>query len=416
MLRGLSDEEALRLIYDWKFWARPKQLIPPGNWKYWVNLAGRGYGKTRVGGETVRRWVYEGFRQFIIVGATEADVRDTMITGASTGPEDGLLNYFPPAERPLYVPGRKFIRFHTGAVAKCFSSEKPNRLRGPQSEKIWADELCAWEPNRQQDAWDNLEFGNRIGTNPQMVITTTPKPEKLLRTLLKDPTTHITTGTTYENKANLAGSFLKHVVKKYEGTKRGRQELLAELLNELDGALWTRDLIDNWRVFNRPKQLSTVVVSIDPSVTEGENADEAGIIGAGVDNHEHKFVLADRTMNGRPRKWAAAAVKLYHELDADYIVAEVNNGGLMIQETIEAVDDKIKVVLVHATRGKRTRAEPISAEYEKGEWHHVGGLPQLEDEMCEWMPGQPSPNRMDALVWAGHALNGNIGEFGVTVV
>lgn len=415
-MKGLSDDDARRLLYDWDFWAREKQRIPKGSWKYWLILAGRGFGKTRTGAETVRKWVYQGFKQFILVGATEADVRDTMITGLATGPEDGLLNVFPPAERPIYIPSKKIVKFHTRAVAKVFSAEKPNRLRGPQSMKVWADELCAWDINRQQDAWDNLEFGNRIGDEPQIVITTTPKPDKLLRTLVKDPGTHITSGTTYENKAFLAAKFLEHMLKKYEGTKRGRQELMAELLNEIEGTLWTRDLIDNWRVFRRPQHLSTVAVAIDPSTTEGDNADEAGIIGGGIDAAGHKFVLADRTMNGRPRKWASQAVKLYHELNADYIVAEANQGGLMVQEVIEAVDDKIKVVLVHATRGKRTRAEPISAEYEKGEWHHVGSLPQLEDEMCDWLPGQPSPNRMDALVWMGHALNGDIGEFGVTVV
>lgn len=408
----LTLEQLLVLRYDWKFWARAKQRKPTKPFTNWLVLAGRGWGKTKTGAETVREWVNEGYQRFALVGPTMADVRDTMITGDASGPDEGLINAFPPHQRPRYNPSKRVVNFHTGAKAFAFSAEEPERLRGPQNEKAWCDELRAWQ--RPDETWSNLKFNMRRGDNPQRVITTTPKPTKLLNEILNDPDTITTRGATWENEANLNAKFLEDM-EKLRGTKIGRQELEAEILQDIEGALWTQGMIDEWRVTRSP-QLSKIVVSIDPATTDGEESDAAGILGVGLGYDGHRYVLADKTIHGRPKIWASEAVKLVHRLQADCIVAEVNQGGLMVQETIETVDDSIKIEMVHATRGKRTRAEPISAQYEKGLWHHVGTFQELETEMTGWIPGQPSPNRMDALVWAGHKLGGTISKFGATVI
>lgn len=377
-------------------------------------MAGRGFGKTKAGAETVREWVNEGARRIALIGPTTDDVRKTMVTGASTGPTDGLLNYFPPHQRPVYEPSKRMIRFHTGAVGLLYSSEEPGRLRGPQHDKAWADELREWK--YPDECWSNLDFGLRTAEHPQTVVTTTPKPFKLLKELLASKTTIVTGGGTMENRANLSPRYLEKIYKKYDGTKKGRQELDAEMLAEVEGAFWTQAILDEWRVHMAP-ELQTIVVSVDPATTNSESSDECGIVAAGKAYDGHKYTIADRTMRGRPKAWAAEAVRLYHQLNANYIIAEVNQGGLMVQETIEREDPNVPVEMVHAARGKDARAEPVSMEYEQGLWHHVGVHRKLEDEMTTWTKDDKwSPNRIDALVWAAHALNSNIAEFGVTVI
>src|SRR5580658_3011977 len=234
---SLSEEEAAGVLWNWRLNARKNQLRPPGNWRYWLVQAGRGFGKTRTGAEAIREMVGEGYRRFHLVGATAGDVRDVMIQG-----ESGIMNCFPPYQRPLYEPSKRLITFHTGAVAIAFSADEPERLRGPQCEAFWADEIAAWRFG--QDAWDNLLFGFRLGNDPRGVITTTPKPIQLLKDIIADPHTTITRASSYDNRANLAPAFFDAIIRKYEGTRLGRQELEAELLEDVPGALWTRGIID----------------------------------------------------------------------------------------------------------------------------------------------------------------------------
>lgn len=362
-------------------------------------LAGRGWGKTRTGGEWIRQGVESGTTgRIALVGPTAGDVRDVMIEGPA-----GILAISPPSNRPRYEPSKRRLTWPNGAVATTFSAEEPDRLRGPQHDRAWCDEVAAWK--YAEETWDNLQFGMRLGQNPQAVITTTPRPIKLIRDLLKDPGTVVTRGTTYENKGNLAASFLRKILDKYEGTRLGRQELNAEILEDTPGALWTRAMLEQALVRTHP-ELARVAVAVDPSVSDKAGADEAGIIAGGIafegiEQKPHGYVLRDASSRYSPDEWARVAVKLYHELDADVLVAEANNGGDMVRSTIHTVDRSVNVKLVHASRGKRIRAEPIAALYEQRKVSHVGTLSKLEDEMCTWagQAGEPSPNRVDALVW-----------------
>jgi len=383
------------LLYDWPFWARPKQLPPAGDWNTWLILAGRGFGKTRTGAEWVRDQVEtHGKRRVALVARTAADARDTMVEG-----ESGILACCPPWFRPRYEPSRRRLTWPNGAIATTYSGDRPDQLRGPQSDAAWADELAAW---RYPEAWDQLLFGLRLGTDPRVVVTTTPRPTAIIRQLLADARTHVTRGNTFENRANLAGPALHQLLRKYEGTRMGRQELYAEILDDSSGALWNRAMLDAGRVMNLKTlpDLARVVVAIDPAVTSGETADETGIVVAGIGRNGHGYVLSDLTLRESPHRWGSVAVQAYHRYKADRIVAETNNGGEMVELTIRTVDDTVSYRGVHASRGKRTRAEPVAALYEQSRVHHVGALPELEDQMCLWEPGQDSPDRMDALVWA----------------
>jgi phage terminase large subunit-like protein len=304
--------------------------------------------------------------------------------------ESGILAICPKSERPTFIGNKNQLRWPNGAVSLVFSADEPERLRGKQHEKLWADELAAW---RYPEAWDQAMLGLRLGRNPQAVITTTPRPSAIIKALVADKHTVMTVGSTYENRVNL----LSKIVTKYEGTRLGRQELNAEILEDNPGALWKRDELDKHRLLKAP-DLTRVVVAIDPSVTT--EGDEAGIIVAGIDATGAGYVLDDLSLQASPDKWARAAVVGYHGHKGDRIVAETNNGGEMVELTLRTVDPSIPYTAVHASRGKLTRAEPVAALYEQGKVHHVGAFSQLEDELCEWVPGMPSPNRMDALVWA----------------
>ena len=393
LLKGLSSQDLEALAYDWRIWQRPKQMTPEGDWGIWLILAGRGFGKTRTGAEWVKEQVNKGkVGHIALVAATAGDARDTMIEG-----ESGLLSVFPNSERPRYEPSKRRVTFSNGAIATAFSADEPDRLRGPNHDLAWCDELAAW---RYPDAWDMLIFGLRIGDQPQALVTTTPRPTKIIRELVKRDDVVVTRGSTFENKQNLAPSFLAEIVERYEGTRLGRQELHAEILDDVDGALWNREMIERARTSTMP-DMKRIVVAIDPAVSSKETSAETGIIVAGVDEAGHGYVLEDVSKKGTPLEWASEAVAAYHRLQADRIVAEANQGGDMIRHTLDTVDRNIPKRLVHASRGKRVRAEPIAALYEQNRVHHVGSFPDLEDQLCSWVPDlSNSPDRLDALVWA----------------
>ena len=393
LLRGLNSAEAELLMYDCRLWQRPKQGTPPGDWTIWLILAGRGFGKTRTGAEWVREQVTQGGAgRVALVGPTAADVRDTMIEG-----ESGLLAVFPPEERPKYEPSKRRVTFHNGAVATAYSADEPDRLRGPNHDLAWCDELAAW---RYPDAWDMLVFGLRIGIHPRALVTTTPRPTAIIRNLVGRGDVEVVRGSTFENRQNLAPSFFDEVVARYEGTRLGRQELHAEILDDVDGALWNRDMIEKGRTSTLP-DLVRIVVAIDPAITSRSDSAETGIVACGVDEGGHGYVLEDRSMRGTPNEWASDAIATYHRLKADRIVAEANQGGDMVRHTLQMVERHVPIRMVHASRGKRVRAEPVAALYEQGRIHHLGSFPELEDQLCSWVPDRSaSPDRLDALVWA----------------
>lgn len=393
MILSLTPEQATKYMYEWTEWGRLKQQEPPGDWRTWLLLAGRGFGKTRTGSEFIRKNVEEGrARRIALVAPTAADARDIMIEG-----ESGILAISPPWFMPIYEPSKRRITWPNGTIATAYSADEPERLRGPNHDLAWCDELCSW---RYPAAYDMLLFGLRIGINPRVIITTTPKPTALIKQTIKEATTHITRGTTYENERNLARVFLEQIVSKYEGTRLGRQELNAEILDDTPGALWKRDEIDEQKV-DHPPELKRIVVGIDPAVSTNKNSNETGIIVAGLGVDGHGYILDDLTIKAKPGEWAANAIKGYHNWNADKIVAESNNGGDMVKFTLSTVDKSVPIKLVHAARGKQTRAEPISALYDQGKIHHVGSLAQLEDQMSCWIPGEgDSPDRVDALVWS----------------
>ena len=388
----LTDEEKLKVMWDWTLWARPKQLAPEGDWRVWLILAGRGFGKTRSGAEWVRQQIISNTsRRIALVGATAADVRDTMIEG-----ESGLMRIFPEHERPRYEPSKRRITFRNGAIGTAYSADEPDRLRGPNHDLAGCDEIAAW---RYPDAWDQLIFGLRIGNDPKLVATTTPRPTPLIRSLVERDDTTITTGSTYENTVNLAPAFVKEVLSRYEGTRLGRQELHAEILDDVEGALWSRQMIEDCRVTTFP-DLVRIVVGVDPAISNNSDSAETGIVAVGCDSQGIGYVLDDKSLQGSPVEWANAAIALYHRSSADRIVVEANQGGDMVRHTLQTVESHIPIKAVHATRGKRTRAEPVSALYEQGKVKHVGAFPQLEDQMCSWTVDSQSPDRLDALVWA----------------
>lgn len=408
-LAKLSEDEQLALLYDWRFWARPEQIPPKTKWTTAGVVAGRGAGKTRLAAEFVRAEVESGRAGHVqIIGADAGDVRDVMIEG-----ESGLLEISPPWFRPKWEPSKRRVTWPNGAVGTTFGAHDPDSLRGPQSDLAWCDEIAKWK--YASEAWDNMVFGNRLGVHPRRIWTSTPKPIKLVRQLmgrdktwgpLDESTILLPQMTTYDNLGNLAASFIKDVLKKYQGTRLGKQELMGELLLDVPGALWTLKMIDDLRV--RPHDAPTledfvrIVVAIDPAVTSEEDSNETGIICAGRTWNEHYYVMADKSGRLSGFEWATAAVKLFNEQRADRIVAEVNNGGDLVEAQLRIVDDNVPYKAVHASRGKRTRGEPVSALYEQGKVHHIGTFDELEDQMITWIPdaGDESPDRADALVWA----------------
>lgn len=359
-------------------------------------LAGRGWGKTRTGAEFIRDKIEAGFKGRIhLIAPTAADVRDVMLGG-----ESGLLSISPPWNMPRYIPSIRRVIWPSGASALTFSAEQPDRLRGPQCEMIWADELGSW---RNPEAWDMAMFGLRKG-NPTAVVTTTPKPTPLVKNLINTPGVVVTKGSSYENRDNLARIFFDTIIQKYEGTRLGQQEIHAAILSDTPGAVWKYDTISNTRISYKKFEeieLVRIAVGIDPAASARETSNETGIIAAGIDRNGEGYVLADGSGTFTPIGWATQAIKIFASLKADRILAEVNNGGDMVEATLRSVQKNIPYVSVHASRGKRARAEPISALYERGLVHHVGVFPALEDQMTTWdaSDGSDSPDRLDALVW-----------------
>lgn len=403
-LQTLSDDDVARLQELWPFWARHEQLPPPGQWRFWLFRGGRGAGKTRAGAEWVRdRIERDGCRRLALVAPTMMTGRQVMVEG-----ESGLLAVCPVRFRPVYEPSRHQLRWPNGAVATLFSADVPERLRGYQHEAFWADELCAWRSATY--AWDMLLLGLRLGTNPRGIITTTPKSIALYKRLLDDPTVVITTSSTYRNAANLAPEFLADIIARYRGTRLGRQELEAEVVDDAEGALWRRAWLERDRVTEAPT-LTRIVVAVDPAITSTEGAAETGIVVAGCTAQDQVYVLQDCSIHASPDAWARRAISAYHRHRADALIVEANQGGELVSHTLQMVDPTVPVELIHASRGKRTRAEPVAALYEQGRVHHVGALPELEDQLCLWeaTSGDPSPDRLDALVWAVSELVVNAG-------
>lgn len=392
----LSDKEAAALLYDWRgFLARPDQIMPDGEWDIWLVLAGRGFGKTRTGAEAVREEVETNRSgQIGLIAETAADARDVMVAE--------LLRIFPPDKRPTYTKSNRCVEFHNGAKAFTYNAVEPDQLRGPQHDFLWHDELAKWKYARE--TWDMAQFGLRLGKHPRQIVTTTPRPIELVKAIMagQEGKCHITRGSTMDNRANLASSFIDRIQKRYAGTRLGRQELEAELLSDLPGALWTQQAIDAYRVDSHP-DLGRTVVALDVAVTNTEDSDEHGLIAVGLSD-QNGYVLEDSSLSGTPHDWAKAAVAAYHRHRADGIVVEVNQGGDMVAHTIRAVAPNVNIIEVRASKGKHVRAEPIAALYEQGRIRHVGQFPELENQMTQFTnegyQGEGSPDRADALVWA----------------
>ena len=404
-----------QLVHDlvrkpWWFIGRPEQQEPEGSWNVWLILSGRGWGKTRTGGEWLAKQVIENPKapdgvptQWAIVGPTFSDAKNICVEGPSgflkALEHRGLIR----GEDFIYNKSSYKVIFKEGQLVHMFGADSPDAGRGLNLSGAWLDELAIWQ--YPYETWtEGLAPALRIGEHPRVVVTTTPKPIKLLRDWVTrtDGSVHITRGSTFDNRKNLSETALAELKARYEGTRTGRQELYGELLEQAEGAIWQRDWIERSRLTpDKVPPLYRIVVAIDPAVTSGEDSDETGIITAGVSSDGRFFVLADDTLRATPNEWGKAAVEAYKKHKADRIVAETNNGGDMVIMVLQQVDRNVPVTKVHATRGKRVRAEPISALYEQFRVHHVGAFPQLEDQMVMWTPDSAtSPDRLDALVWA----------------
>lgn len=393
ILNEYSDAQINALLYDWSFWARPSQLAPEGDWLIWLLLAGRGFGKTRTATEWANRWARDNPKQHLaLIGETKADVRDVLVEKG----ESSILEISPPWFMPNYESSKRRLTWPNGAYATLYSGDEPDQLRGPQHAAAIVDELAKYK--YPQATWDNLEFGLRAGDRPQVVVATTPRPIPIIKALLDDPDAVFTRGSSYENMHNLAAAFIKRVVRRYEGTHLGRQELHAELLEDDPRALWNREaMIEALRVTRHP-DLVRVVVGVDPP----GGATECGIVAAGLGIDGDGYVLEDRSLQASPDTWGQEVVTCYYGNKAGRVLGEVNFGGDMVESIIRTIDKTISYRAVRASRGKAVRAEPVAALYEQKRVHHVGQLSGLEDEQCTWVPGETkaSPNRIDALVWA----------------
>ncbi len=398
----LTDEECQALLHDWRgFNARPTQIAPEGDWDIWLALAGRGFGKTRMGTEWVRENVDSGkAKRIALIAETAADCRDVLVEG-----ESGILSLYPVGEGPLYEPSKRRLTWKNGAVATLFNATEPGQLRGPQFDLALCDELAKWRYARE--TWDQLQFGLRLGDDPRAMVTTTPRPIEIVKSILSGAEGQVVTtrGKTMDNSSNLAAKFLKKIQDKYAGTRLGRQELDAEILGDIPNALWTLATIDASRVTEAPEEMGRIVVSVDPAVTNTERSDKHGIVAAGLSsNGRDGYVLEDASLNGSPEQWARRAIACYDSWQADAIVVEVNQGGDMVAQTIKTIRSNIPIREVRATRGKHVRAEPISSLYQQGRVHHVGAFPELETQMTmmtsHGFEGEGSPDATDALVWA----------------
>lgn len=410
-LASLTDEQIEFLKYDWHFWARPEQVLPDGDdWLTWLVLAGRGWGKTRTGAEAIREMVCGDtplgkglYHRIALIAETAADARDVMVEG-----ESGILGVHPPDFRPIYEPSKRRVTWPNGAAATLFNATEPDQLRGPQHDLAWCDELAKWR--YAQDTWDMLQFGLRLGTSPKQIVTTTPRPVPIVKQLLAAPSTVVTRGKTEENRTNLAPQFFDTIVKKYQGTRLGRQELNAEVLDDVPGSLWTRNNLDANRISPEGcPTLKRVVVAIDPAaVAESEDTAETGIVAAGLGEDGRGYVLADVSGRLTPNGWARMALAALDRYEGDAIVAEVNQGGDMVVNTVKSARPTVRVITVRASKGKVTRAEPVAALYEQNRISHVGTFPELEDQMVLFTPfgieGETTADRTDALVWALNEL------------
>jgi phage terminase large subunit-like protein len=398
-MTSFADRLASELTEGWTTKARANQLPPLGDWSVWLLLAGRGFGKTRVLSEMANSWAASGqYKRMALVAATASDARDVLVEG-----ESGVLATAPSWCRPQYQMTRRRLEWPNGAVAYTYSAEEPDRLRGPQHDACLCDELATW---RAPEAWDMLMFGLRLGRNPRTIVATTPRPTKLVRSLIarEGRDVVITRGSSYENRANLAPGFFEQIVRKYEGTRLGRQELEGELLEDTPGALWTLDMLDRSRR-DRAPDLARIVIAIDPAVSTKEGSDETGIVAAGRDDRGHGYVLEDLSGRYQPADWARIAVEAYRRHQADRVVAEVNQGGDLVESTLRVIDPNVPFTAVHASRGKYVRAEPVAALFEQNCVHLVGNFPELEDQLTSFTPDldrgkSGSPDRADGMIWA----------------
>ena len=395
-LAALPEHQQAILRYLWPAWARPEQLPPPGDWVTWLIMTGRGWGKNRTAGEWIRQGVYDGIRLFALVGREPSMVRNQMIEH----PESGILRLFPEHERPHWQPSKRTITFHTGAVAHTYSAENPDQFRGGAYQRVWYDEFASF---RDGQIYDEIQMGLRVmGAMPQQVVTTTPKPVRRMRDLLALPSTVTTTGTSYDNRANLSPDWFERVIAPYVGTARGQQEIMGMLLDSLPGALWTREMIH----YRATPPTTRRCIGVDPSIGDGETSDECGIVGAGLADDGRLDVLGDWSIRATPLKWAKEVVRAFHEIGADYITIERNAGGrALLQANLDSVEAGLPIQDVWAAEAKEARASNPALKYELGEVFHARPMPDLEDQLCTWVPGEgDSPDRLDALVWAIRSL------------
>lgn len=404
LLKRLTEKQATELIHDWRFWARPKQLTPPGDWLTWILRAGRGFGKTLTGAQWTHERALEHPRRIALVARNPAEARDVMIEGPS-----GILKAGYPKDRPLYESSKKRITWPNGSWATIYSDEEPDQLRGFSGDTAWIDELGKFKHSKE--VWDNLAFGMReVSTDrPRRLITTTPRPIPVLRAIEKLDSTVVVVGSSDENRSNLDPEWFRDTIEVYRGTRTGRQEIEAEYLDDIPGALWTRAMIDAARMPpNTPlPPMKRIVIGVDPSGAAGEEderSDEIGIVAAGLGEDDLGYLLGDYSGRHSPEGWAKAAVGAFDTHEADRIVAEKNFGGEMVASTIRGHRKNVPVKLVTASRGKTQRAEPIAALYERNRIIHVKPLPLLEDQLCLFASygytGATSPDRADAAIWA----------------
>jgi phage terminase large subunit-like protein len=408
MLAELGEDGAEALLYKWEFWGRPEQLPPPGDWNTWLVLAGRGFGKTRIATEWVRSIVCGDTplakgtcSRIAIVGETTSDCRDVLVEGVS-----GILAVHPKDFRPLYEPSKRRLTWPNGAVATLFNATEPDQLRGPQHDAAICDELAKWQ--FLEETWDMLQFGLRLGDHPRQVITTTPRPLPKIKEIMNDPGTVVTRGSTFDNRLNLPPKFIKTIAERYEGTRLGRQELYGEICDDVPGALWTRAMLDGCKLGKRDElpAMTRVIVAIDPANKASADKDdtaETGIVAVGIGTDGKGYLIHDASCRLNPEGWSRTALAVYDRFDADAIVAEVNQGGDMVESVIKSQRRDVKVIKVRASRGKVTRAEPISALYAQDKIRHIGSFPVLEDQMVLFTPfgivGNSTADRVDALVW-----------------
>lgn len=410
LLCELNEPERAQVQFLWTIWARPEQIAPLTPWRIWLICAGRGFGKTRAGAEWVRHIaVHQPDARIALIGASLAEARAVMVEG-----ESGILAISPPAYRPKYESSLRRLSWPNGAQATLYSAAEPDSLRGPQHSHAWCDEIAKWDSanGRSIHTWDNLMMGLRIGTLPQTLATTTPRTVALMRVLLgqvDDREVILTRGTTYDNAANLPVRFLAAMQQTYSGTSLGRQELEGTILEDVEGALWSRTLLEKSRLPRPIAKPVRIVVGVDPPVSA--TGDECGIIVAAQLEDGAAAILADCSVGkSSPEQWARAVAEAAKTWSADRIIAEANQGGAMVGSVLRAAEISLPVKLVHASRGKVARAEPVAALYEAGRVHHAAMFPQLEDQLCGLMAGGTyegpgrSPDRADALVWALHEL------------